>query len=110
MVREEAEFVRWFLVVLEAFALKLTIDDASFWRVGASACSTAFLVPGHLPIGRSDRGTRADGNGIARLCKRTASTRPHALRVESCIDLHTSPTPGVWDNKGLRKMHGVACQ
>jgi hypothetical protein len=57
VVSEEVECVRWFSAVLEAFALKLTIDDASFWGVGESARSTALPVSGHLPIGRPGRET-----------------------------------------------------
>lgn len=48
MARGEAEFVRWFSVVLEALPSTFTIDDASFWRFEASARSISTPVSGLL--------------------------------------------------------------
>lgn len=64
-VKEEAESVRWFSVVLEALRLRIMIDDVSFWRVKASARSISTPLSGLLPTRRPERnlgGWKGDGS------------------------------------------------
>jgi hypothetical protein len=89
-VKEEAESVRWFSVVLETLRLRIMIDDVSFSESKRLLARYRHrcLVSCQL---EDQSGTWVAGKGMARLRQHATLIRPHASRVENCNELYHPP-------------------